>query len=262
MFTSAWSWLALALLAVLLRIAPRQLRHPAIATLSAASLATVAPGAVALALGGTHAVYGLYHPAVRGRLTTPLVALALLVELAAFKYLPPLAGVEGVAVPLGLSYATFKLLHYAIERHRGKLADAGLARFLSWMLLFPIFTAGPIERLDRYLSAEEPGGEDLLVVGATRIAHGLVKKFLLADLLVAEVLAGPGPQEVVEGLDTLPVLALWRFLLLTFAYNYLDFSAYSDLAIGASRLLGCGSPRTSTGRSPPAIWRTSGGVGT
>jgi D-alanyl-lipoteichoic acid acyltransferase DltB (MBOAT superfamily) len=73
------------------------------------------------------------------------------------KYLPALmhvfsgGGVGPVLVPLGVSYFSFKLLHYAIEQRRGNFPTHGLEDFVAWLYLAPIFTAGPIERFEHFL---------------------------------------------------------------------------------------------------------------
>ena len=75
------------------------------------------------------------------------------------KYIPQLgvffsaqASAGTVVVPLGISYFTFKLIHYAVEVARGNITDRSLQRFFCYIFLFPIFTAGPIERFDHFLA--------------------------------------------------------------------------------------------------------------
>jgi alginate O-acetyltransferase complex protein AlgI len=181
----------------------------------------------------------------KGRLRTVLI-LAILSYLAAYKYLPPIAQtVFGdstllqFALPLGISYFTFKLLHYVIEWSYGTLKDRSLWSFLCYMFLLPIFTAGPIERFDHFLGNQEP--HDLrgnLAAGFTRIFYGLIKKLIGAQL-IADLLARLGTTtEFVAGLDTAPMTHAWAFCILTYLYVYLDFSAYTDIALGGSRLFG------------------------
>ena len=165
------------------------------------------------------------------------------------KYLPAFALMMGgqggfltVAVPLGVSYFSFKLLHYAIEMRRGNFPPHGADDFVSWLFLAPIFTAGPIERFEHYLANRETARFEgrFLVEGGLRIAQGLVKKFFLG-VLVLEAIQRSAGGDVFDLLDHLPdasPAAVWAFLGLTLAYVYLDFSAYSDVAIGSSRLFG------------------------
>lgn len=166
-----------------------------------------------------------------------------------FKYVPELAaavsgdgGPFALAVPLGVSYFSFKLLHYAIEMRRGGLAPHGPGDFASWLFLAPIFTAGPIERFDHYMAHREAQSFEsrFLVEGSLRIAIGLVKKFVFGVLVLEMLvrLSGGGLAALSADPGSIPVWQLWGVLLLTLAFIYFDFSAYSDIAIGSSRLFG------------------------
>ncbi len=165
------------------------------------------------------------------------------------KYLPALATALGgqgsfldVAIPLGVSYFSFKLLHYVIEMRRGNFPPHGPGDFAAWLFLAPIFTAGPIERFDHYLAErrDQAFAWRFIVEGVLRIAIGLCKKFFLG-VLVLELLSnvsGGGLLALSADPGALPPYRVWAALLLTLAYVYLDFSAYSDIAIGSSRLFG------------------------
>jgi alginate O-acetyltransferase complex protein AlgI len=177
-----------------------------------------------------------------GRWLTPVVILAALAYLAWFKYTPGLLELLGqsspgarLAIPLGISYFTFKLIHYTVEAGRGNVANRSISSFLSYMFLFPIFTGGPIERFDHYLQNQEHRccAADLFA-GLQRIAHGLIKRFVLVEHLLQ-------PMATRDFLAKLPELGMsdaWVYCILTFLAAYLDFSALSDLAIGSSRLFG------------------------
>ena len=165
------------------------------------------------------------------------------------KYLPALANALGgqgsfldLAVPLGVSYFSFKLLHYAIEMRRGNFPPHGPGDFVAWLFLAPIFTAGPIERFEHYLAQRRDQRFEgrFLVEGVLRIAIGLCKKFFLG-VLVLELLSdlsGGGLVVLAADPGAQAPSRIWAVLLLTLAYVYLDFSAYSDIAIGSARLFG------------------------
>lgn len=210
---------------------PPRWRHPWLALASGAIWMTILPrtavvlGLLALWLGP------LLRLAPGDRRITRAWGIALLIPLVVAKGLQ--------AVPLGMSYLIFKLIHYVIEQRRGRLPPHDGWTRASWMLLPPAFTAGPIERFDHYLShARTDAPLHDVGIGLTRILQGLVKKVVLADLVLGQWLVHTRPADVVSGLDTLPVLAAWAFVVRVFLYNYLDFSAYSDLAVGGCRLLG------------------------
>lgn len=164
------------------------------------------------------------------------------------KYLPSLMAVLGhqesvfnLLVPLGVSYFSFRLLHYAIDGQRGVLPEHGFWDFMSYLFLAPIFTAGPIERIDHYLENRADTFEwEFVAEGLLRIAQGLVKKFIFA-VLVLELLerySGGSFADLVANLEETSPLTIWICLFLALAFSYLDFSAYSDIAIGSSRLFG------------------------
>jgi alginate O-acetyltransferase complex protein AlgI len=163
-----------------------------------------------------------------------------------FKYLPPILNAFfsdrtiAFVLPLGISYYTFKLLHYLFEVARGTITERSLAKFFCYLYLFPTFTAGPIERYDHFLANLEPRWSvDGTVEGARRIVFGLIKRFVLARLLNG-YLNGHGVTELnlLDRLHQVSTGWLWGYFVLYYLYVYLDFSAYSDIAIGASRLFG------------------------
>jgi alginate O-acetyltransferase complex protein AlgI len=184
----------------------------------------------------------------RGRVIVAALVFGVTAFLAYFKYLPPLlTAVAGgsaaaiVIVPLGISYFTFKLIHYAIERGRGTITDDALSTFLSYMFLFPIFTAGPIQRYDDFVARRQERWEPRLVVeGTTRILHGLIKKFVLAEFLLLGLYGAPLPMGAILELQLSSMTAphAWGLLFVAYLFIYLDFSAYTDIAIGCSRLFG------------------------
>lgn len=194
MLVSGTFWAVAALSALGFWLLPRPARIPALTLVSTSYLLTIEPAGVLALLAWALAFYYLAPLGRRGLgWPVPLLVLAILGYLAWFKYAPPLlAALRGesvaaqLAIPLGISYFTFKLIHYAVEVGRGNVTDRSLASFLCYLFLFPIFSAGPIERFDHFLAhREERWSPDSTVWGLTRIAQGLVKKFVLAAALSA-----------------------------------------------------------------------------
>lgn len=178
---------------------------------------------------------------------TPMLILAVLGVLIYFKYIPPLIdAVAGdrlalqIALPLGISYYSFKLIHYAVEVGRGNIRQRSLSRFACYMFLFPIFTAGPIERYDHFQKNLEPRwSAHMTAWGLSRIMSGLIKQFVIAEMVLRPQLRSYATAEaVLARIDELPSYAIWGYCVLTYLITYMDFSAYSDIAIGTSRLFG------------------------
>ena len=192
------------------------------------------------------------RPAVRKLLLVLAVASSLGV-LAVFKYgdlfystaaaLLGRAGVSvryeplGLLLPIGLSFVALQDISLVVDVYRGEVRTRfTYAEHLLYLLFFPQVVAGPIVRasdlLERFhgvptLSAEE-GARGLL-----RIAMGLAKKLVIADVIAAglvdPVFADPTRYTAAE----CAVATLGYTLQL-----YFDFSAYSDIAIGAAALFG------------------------
>lgn len=138
--------------------------------------------------------------------------------------------------PLGISFFTFMAVAYLVEVHRGAVpAERRFLRTALFIAFFPTVLAGPINRYSRLR-------EQLAVRRATwagraegvrRFILGLAKKVLLADTLgraADAVFAVPG-----AGL-TAPLA--WLGVAAYTLQIYLDFSGYSDMAIGLGRMFG------------------------
>jgi D-alanyl-lipoteichoic acid acyltransferase DltB (MBOAT superfamily) len=144
---------------------------------------------------------------------------------------------------LGFSYVAFRLLHALRERQMGKLPDLSLREFVTYALFFPAFTAGPIDRAERFVKDFRalPGAAPLLTTerlldGGTRLASGLFKKFVVAALLLPIAL---NPTNATQALTA---GGLWLFLYVYAFVLLFDFSGYTDIAIGIGRLYGVALP--------------------
>ncbi len=188
----------------------------------------------------TVADYLIGRAMMAGRLKKVLLILSLVMNiglLAFFKYadflhLPLL----GLAVPLGISYVTFKKLSYIIDIYRNKrTAETRILPFFLYTSFFPTLVAGPIDRADSFLPqtdiVERPRWDEV-ISGIVRILWGCAKKMIVADqaaLLVNAVYDTPGDQSWVS-----LILATYFFSI----QMYADFSGYTDMAIGTAQVLG------------------------
>jgi alginate O-acetyltransferase complex protein AlgI len=143
---------------------------------------------------------------------------------------------------LGFSYVAFRLIHTLRDRQTGKLPALTLREYVTYLIFFPAYVAGPIDRAERFvkdyralptLSRTQASRH---VEGVSRIAVGVFKKFVVADSLALFAL-GPALASDLQG-----ALAFWSALY-AFAFRlYFDFSGYSDIAIGVARLYGVNLP--------------------
>ncbi|CAH0992284.1 Peptidoglycan O-acetyltransferase [Sinobacterium norvegicum] len=243
-------WLALFLGACVYWLIPLNKRTWFLSTLSAAYICyldTVSGLSLILASGALKTL--LDYQGANSRVLIPIrwIVIGLTIWLAAFKALPVIlenifneSMFANLAVPIGISYYVFRLIHYCVERNRGHFSELSYAEYYSWLLLFPIFTAGPIEQLEHFRKQKSDTYHSIFVVeGLTRIFHGLIKKFVFADLIVRQYLMnGATVTSTLENLSTISTAEAWVFFILLFVYFYLEFAAYSDIAIGGSRLFG------------------------
>lgn len=78
----------------------------------------------------------------------------------------------------------------------------------------------------------------MTVEGVTRIIHGLIKKFAIQLVLLPTIFAGASQDLQLAELGDISTVKLWAMGVYAYLSLYMDFSAYSDLAIGSSRLFG------------------------
>lgn len=177
-----------------------------------------------------------------GRTTWLLIATvgSLVLYICYFKLLGVLASGTSVAVPLGISYYTFRLISYMLDVHWGKIeAERSPVRFAAFVAFFPHLVAGPIQRADEFLPQvrlDRAEWSSQLWRGLARILLGLFKKMAVADpllLLTSYGFAHAGESSAVPGL-----LAFYLFPL----QLYMDFAALTDIAIGVGLLFGIESP--------------------
>ena len=141
-----------------------------------------------------------------------------------------------IILPVGISFYTFQTLSYTIDIYRKKIKPSkSFISFAAFVSFFPQLVAGPIERASHLLPQFENKREfkyDLAVNGLRQILWGLFKKIVIADNCARFVTIIFSQSDNLNG-STLVLGAL----LFTFQI-YGDFSGYSDIAIGISRLLG------------------------
>jgi len=143
---------------------------------------------------------------------------------------------------LGFSYIAFRIIHTLRDRQMSVLPDLDLREYLTYVIFFPSFTAGPIDRAERFIkdfrALPDIKGIDSerIIIGSTRIAVGMFKKFVIADTLAIVALNATSADQAVS------TPALW-ILLYGYAFRlFFDFSGYTDIAIGVGMLFGIQLP--------------------
>jgi D-alanyl-lipoteichoic acid acyltransferase DltB (MBOAT superfamily) len=154
-------------------------------------------------------------------------------------------GVEGhrttlsILLPVGISFYSFQTLSYTIDVYRRHLQPTrSLLDFATFVAFFPQLVAGPIERATNLLpEISRPRARPSLEQvrsGCFLILLGLFKKVAIADVMANQVDVAFGNAEVGHGHWLMLLAGTYAFAL----QIYGDFSGYSDIARGTSRLFG------------------------
>ena len=190
----------------------------------------------------------VYFCALKNTKASYLLGIVLtLFSLVFFKYTPFLynsfADLSGIPnwslkwlVPLGISFYTFRLISYLTDVRRGELeAEKDPFYFFTYAAFFPLVICGPIQRAGDFLPALREPNEltlDRFDRGMRQILWGLVKKAVVADNLAVLVNNAFSGYESKSGFVFILAVILYSLQI------YCDFSGYSDMAIGISRLFG------------------------
>ncbi len=145
-----------------------------------------------------------------------------------------------LVLPLAISFFTFEFVHYIVDAGAGKLPKHSPSDFFAFALFFPTMVAGPIKRFQDFKPQIGTSRADAQDVndGITRIAIGLAKKIVIADTVAPLTAPLLSTQAMNAASNTQILVALLAFALKI----YMDFSGYSDIAIGSARLFGIHVP--------------------
>jgi D-alanyl-lipoteichoic acid acyltransferase DltB (MBOAT superfamily) len=165
-----------------------------------------------------------------------------------FKYAGVLAGIadmftvneshflKSIVIPLGISYYTFQALGYIIRVNRGSdQPESDFFTFLLFLTFFPKFFSGPVERSNKLLPQLHKSynfKSDDLQSGIKQLIWGAFKKFVIAYQLYT-----PVHQLYADPTSYTGVHFMLIFVVQTF-YIYMEFSGYTDMALGSSKVLG------------------------
>ena len=141
-----------------------------------------------------------------------------------------------ILLPIGLSFHTFQAMSYTIEVYRGhQKAERNFGLYALYVMFYPQLVAGPIERPQNLLHQfyEKHSFEYERVVDGLKIMlWGFVKKLVVADRLALYVDAVYSNADQHSGISLAVATVFFAFQI------YCDFSGYSDIAIGAAKVMG------------------------
>lgn len=141
-----------------------------------------------------------------------------------------------VLLPVGISFYTFQALSYTVDVYRGDIAPVkNLGKYALFVSFFPQLVAGPVERspsllpqFSRAHSFEYARVRD----GLIRMAWGFFEKMVIADRAAILVNRVYGEYAECSGAHIAAATLLFALQI------YCDFSGYSDIAIGAAKVMG------------------------
>ena len=198
---------------------------------------------------------GIYLERFQGHAKKLFLALSLLANvgvLAVFKYYAFFTGNFMVAahyfgydvqipqlsilLPIGLSFHTFQAMSYTIEVYRGnQKAERNFGIYSLYVMFYPQLVAGPIERpqnLIHQFYEVHVWDRERVTAGLFQMAQGLFKKVVIADRLAILVDSVYGSLAIQSGGNLILASVFYSFQI------YCDFSGYSDMAIGAAKVMG------------------------
>lgn len=141
-----------------------------------------------------------------------------------------------ILLPIGLSFHTFQAMSYTIEVYRGnQKTERHFGLYALYVMFYPQLVAGPIERPQNLLHqfrVKHEFNSDRVFEGLKIMIWGLFKKLVVADRLGIYV---NGAYNYIDNQDGITLLLATIF----FSFQiYCDFSGYSDMAIGAAKVMG------------------------
>ena len=162
-----------------------------------------------------------------------------------------------IVLPVGISFYTFQALSYSIDVYRQQIrATHDPVEFFAYISFFPQLVAGPIERATHLLPQFQKNrcfDYQKAADGCRQMLWGFFKKVFIADSCAADVNAYWNDYASMSG------VSVWALAILFAIQIYCDFSGYSDIAIGCSRLFGFDLKQNFRfpyfSRSIPEFWR-------
>jgi alginate O-acetyltransferase complex protein AlgI len=143
---------------------------------------------------------------------------------------------HNLLLPVGISFYTFQSMAYTIDVYRKKIdVEYDAAIFATYVAFFPQLVAGPIERAQNMMPQFRKKFNfdyERVVSGLRLVLWGAFKKIVIADRLAVYVNAVYNDVDTYSGLPLILATLFFTFQI------YCDFSGYSDIAIGAARVMG------------------------
>lgn len=137
-----------------------------------------------------------------------------------------------IVLPLGISFYTFKNASYLIDVYKNRVnSEKNFINYFTYIAMFPSLIQGPIVRYKDIDLKDKKISFDNFAMGVERFIIGLSKKVILADTLAKLVTS-------LTNMEVQTVVSLWLKAISDIVKLYLDFSGYTDMAIGLGLMIG------------------------
>ena len=196
-------------------------------------------------------IFGLKIPSSKNRIVLFRIGIGInLVQLVLLKYasfaVDPFFQIFGsdiqvsrlseIIIPLGISFFTLQGIGYLVNIKMGwEVPERKLLNFMLYIMFFPKFLSGPIERSNHFLpqlKAPKTLIENQVILGLKIALTGFFKKVVIANQLGIVVTSAYTNIDAIGGIN------FWLVILIQPLHLYFDFSGYTDIAIGLSKAYG------------------------
>lgn len=143
---------------------------------------------------------------------------------------------RNIILPLGISFYTFQQIQYLVSAYEGECEKGSFIDYVLYIIYFPKILMGPLtepaELIGQFNQCNRKQiNYDNIVAGIEMFGYGLFKKVIIADTFAKAVDWGFGD-------ITRPTAGEFIIIMLAYTFQiYFDFSGYSDMAIGISKML-------------------------
>ena len=146
-----------------------------------------------------------------------------------------------LVLPLGISFFTFQQIAYIVAIYRDEIQNISMVDYLAFILFFPKVLMGPLaDPVDfiNQLNDENKKKIDIenIAKGIKIFSFGLFKKMMIADVFARAVAWGYSNFDTATSSDWILIMLFYTFEI------YFDFSGYSDMAVGSSKMLNIDLP--------------------
>lgn len=145
------------------------------------------------------------------------------------------------AFPLGISFFTFQQIMYVVNVYKGKISKADITDYLAYIMYFPKLIMGPLAEPSDLIAqindlSKRRINIDNITTGIKLFSFGLFKKLVLAETFKAAADWGFTNPDIATSMDLILVMLFYTFEI------YFDFSGYSDMAVGVSKMINIDLP--------------------